>query len=91
MKDLVNRIAEMITADPDVFVEKTLNAASRKRISKNKFGIPEKAPGSGSYPMPDIQHARNALSRVAQHGSPEEKKRVRAKAHELYPSLKDED
>ena len=65
-----------------------LSARARKHIKKSKFGIPSKAPGSGSYPMPDIAHARNALARVAQHGTPSEIARVRAKAYRLYPRLK---
>src|SRR5699024_11412436 len=32
-------------------------------------------------------HARNALSRVSQHGSPAEKKRVRAAVRRKYPSI----
>ena len=65
-----------------------LTTRGRKRIDKSRFGIPEKAPGSGSYPMPDLAHARNALARVAQHGTEQEKARVRRKAYSLFPSLK---
>lgn len=64
-----------------------LTAAQRRRISKKNFAIPEKAPGSGSYPIPDKAHARNALSRVSQHGSSAEKARVRAKVRAKYPSI----
>lgn len=66
-----------------------LTTKRRKKLPKSDFAIPEKAPGPGSYPIPDIDHARNALSRVAQHGSPTEKKRVRAAVFRKYPSLKD--
>lgn len=65
-----------------------LTTKKRKRLKKSSFAIPSKSPGSGSYPIPDISHARNALARVAQHGTPSEKKRVRAKVHKKYPSLK---
>jgi hypothetical protein len=64
-----------------------LTAAQRKRIPKKSFAIPEKAPGSGSYPIPDKSHARNALARVSQHGTPEEKARVRAKVRAKYPGI----
>lgn len=40
------------------------------------------------YPIPDISHARNALSRVSQHGTPSQKKRVRAAVTKKFPSLK---
>lgn len=64
-----------------------LTAAARKRIPKSQFAIPSKKPGAGSYPIEDKAHARNALSRVSQHGSPSEKKRVRAAVHKKYPSI----
>lgn len=64
-----------------------LTAAQRKRVKKSRFGIPSKAPGSGSYPMPDRSHAANALARVSQHGTASEKSQVRAKACRLYPDL----
>jgi hypothetical protein len=65
-----------------------LTTAQRKRLSKKSFALPSKAPGSGSYPIPDISHARNALARVAQNGTPAEKKRVRAAVTKKFPSLK---
>ncbi len=34
--------------------------------------------GQGAYPIPDKAHARNALARVSQYGTPAEKARVRA-------------
>jgi hypothetical protein len=64
-----------------------LSTAQRKRIPKSSFAIPSKKPGSGSYPIPDKSHARNALARVAQHGTPSEKARVRAKVHAKFPGI----
>lgn len=64
-----------------------LSTAERKRIPKSSFAIPEKAPDSGSYPINDKAHARNALSRVAQHGTPEEKARVRRAVAAKYPGI----
>jgi hypothetical protein len=61
-----------------------LTAKARKNISKAKFGVPSKAPGSGSYPMPDRSHAVNAMARAS--GKAVEAK-VRAKAHALFPGL----
>ena len=61
-----------------------LTANARKHISKGKFGVPSKAPASGSYPMPDRSHAVNAMARAS--GKPVEAQ-VRAKAHQLYPGL----
>jgi hypothetical protein len=64
-----------------------LTAAARKRIPKSSFAIPAKKPGSGSYPIPDKSHARNALARVSQHGSPAEKAKVRAAVKRKYPGI----
>lgn len=62
----------------------TLNARGRKRIKKSNFAIPSKR----KYPIHDMAHARNALARVAQHGSPSEKAQVRRAVYRKYPSLK---
>lgn len=65
-----------------------LSAKGRKHIKKSNFAIPKKAPKSGSYPIHDISHARNALARVSQHGTPSEKATVRRKVYKKYPSLR---
>jgi len=61
-----------------------LTAGERKKIPTDKFGVPSKAPGPGSYPMPNRSHAINAEARAS--GKPVEAQ-VRRKAHELYPGL----
>ena len=57
----------------------------RKKLSNKSFALP----GKRKYPIPDKAHARNALARVAQHGSPAEQKKVRAAVKKRYPSLVD--
>jgi hypothetical protein len=69
-----------------------LTAAARRKLPKSEFALPGKGKGpegkgAGSYPVSDIKHARNALARVAQHGTAAEKKTVRAKVHAKYPSI----
>ncbi len=64
-----------------------LSMAERSRIPKSDFAIPEKAPAHGSYPVKDKRHARAALSLVSQHGTPEEKARVRRKVAEKFPNI----
>jgi hypothetical protein len=61
-----------------------LTAKKRGRLQKTSFALP----GEKKYPINDISHARNALARVAQTGTPAEKKRVRAAVTKKYPSLK---
>lgn len=64
-----------------------LTGRERKGLPKGDFAVPSKAPGSGSYPIPDRSHAANALSRVSANGSPAEKAEVRAKVHARYPDM----
>lgn len=66
-----------------------LTYSERKHMKKSSFAVPsEREGGKGGYPIPDKSHARNALARVAQHGSPKEKALVRAKVHKKFPSIK---
>lgn len=60
-----------------------LSAADRKKIPAKDFAGPDR-----SYPINDESHARNALSRVSQNGSPALKAKVRAKVHSKYPDIK---
>lgn len=66
-------------------VEAAVKTAARAKLPKAAFAIPEKAPGSGSYPIHDEPHAKNALARCA--GKPEEG-RVKAAVYKRYPHLK---
>jgi hypothetical protein len=59
-----------------------LTTETRNKIPTKSFAGPDR-----SYPIEDASHARNALSRVSQHGSPELKEKVRAKVHAKYPSI----
>ena len=59
-----------------------LTYKQRKRLRKSSFALPGRR-----YPIHDIAHARNALARVAQHGTPSERARVRAAVCKKYPSL----
>lgn len=61
-----------------------LTTRGRKNIKQSNFAIPEKK----KYPIHDLAHARNALSRVAANGTPDEKKRVKAAVYRKYPQLK---
>ena len=55
----------------------------RKKLSKTSFALP----GKRKYPIPDKAHARNALARVAQFGSKDEKRKVRAAVKKRFPSI----
>lgn len=58
-----------------------LSTAQRKALPKSDFGVPSKAPGPGSYPMPDASHAANAKSRASQFAGPSVKKKVNKMAN----------
>lgn len=62
-----------------------LTAEGRKHIAEHNFALPAER----KYPIHDLAHARNALARVAQHGTPEEKKKVQAAVYRKYPALKE--
>jgi hypothetical protein len=62
---------------------KPLTTAGRAHIKPKNFVFPK----SKGYPIEDPKHARNALSRVSQHGSPAEKATVRAKVHAKFPGI----
>jgi hypothetical protein len=55
----------------------------RKKLSKKSFALP----GKRKYPIPDKAHARNALARVAQNGTKEEQKKVKAAVHKRFPGI----
>ena len=59
-----------------------LTTATRKKIPTDKFALPGRR-----YPVEDEAHARNALARVSQDGTPAEQATVRRKVHRLYPKL----
>ena len=69
-----------------------LTTARRKALPTSEFAVPEKRggkgkAGKGAYPIPDASHARNALARISQHGTPEEKAEVRSKVHSRFPNI----
>jgi hypothetical protein len=59
-----------------------LDTKERKALPSKDFAGPGR-----SYPINDPNHARNALSRVSQNGSPEVKAEVRSKVHAKYPNI----
>jgi hypothetical protein len=65
-----------------------LTAAVRKHLPRGQFALPSKrSGGKGGYPINDKAHARNALARVSQFGTPSQKAKVRAAVHRRYPSI----
>lgn len=59
-----------------------LTTKERKKIPAGSFALPGRR-----YPIEDKAHARNALARVAQHGTPAEKAKVRAAVDRKFPAI----
>jgi hypothetical protein len=66
-----------------VVVAGKMTTKRRRALPKSSFGVPSKR----KYPLDTKSRARNALARVAQHGTPAEKKAVRGKVKKRYPSI----
>lgn len=62
-----------------------LSMAERKKLPLSDFGVPSKAPGPGSYPMPDKKHAAVALGFEKMHG--EHLPAIEKKAHKKLGKL----
>jgi hypothetical protein len=70
----------------------TVSKAKRESLPKSDFGLPSKAKGEakgkpGNYPIDTEKRARNALSRVSQHGTSAEKATVRRRVAKKYPGI----
>lgn len=57
--------------------------AGRKQMPASDFGLPAQK----KYRIDDAAHARNALARVAQNGTPAQQAQVRARVKAKYPSI----
>jgi len=62
-----------------------LTYKARKQLPSTAFAVDGK---KRKYPVHDKAHARNALARVAAHGTPEEKAEVKRKVKAKYPGIK---
>lgn len=60
-----------------------LTYRERKALPRSAFAIPERR----AYPIHDRAHARNALARVSQFGTPEEKRMVRLAVARRFPDV----
>jgi hypothetical protein len=59
-----------------------LTTSTRSKIPSGDFALPGRR-----YPIEDKVHARDALARVSQGGTPAEKTAVRAKVLERFPGI----
>jgi hypothetical protein len=59
-----------------------LKAKTRNNLPAKDFAGPDR-----SYPINDMNHARDALARVSEFGAPELKAAVRAKVAKKFPGI----
>lgn len=59
-----------------------LTASKRNKLPAKDFAVKGRR-----YPVHDRAHARNALARVSQHGTAQEKAAVRRKVHAKFPNI----
>jgi hypothetical protein len=59
-----------------------LTTAARDNLKATAFALRNRR-----YPIEDANHARNALARVSQYGTPAEQSTVRAKVAAKYPGI----
>lgn len=59
-----------------------LTAKKRNKLPSKSFALKGRR-----YPIEDKAHARNALARVAQHGTPQEQAEVRKKVRGKFPGI----
>lgn len=69
-----------------------LTAVKRQAMPRSDFALPgkgdgPKGAGSGSYPIPDRNHAVAALSRASANASPAEQATIRRKVHAKFPAI----
>lgn len=85
MKNFIDKLAEETLPLLRTEMRKeaaVLSARGRRQVAEKNFALP-----GGRYPIHDRVHARNALARVAQHGTPEEQAQVRAAVTQKYPGI----
>ena len=59
-----------------------LTAKKRNSLPASVFAGPKR-----SYPIPDANHGRAALSMVSKYGTPDLKAKVRARVHAKFPNI----
>lgn len=78
----LEKVEKMAFAQGLSKVSKELSTSGRKHIKEENFALPGRR-----YPIHDESHARNALARVAQHGTPDEQAKVKAAVHKKFPGI----
>lgn len=93
-KEDLDEATEAQDRDDDISRAAEADLEKKKLTTEERHDLPDSDfvfPKERKYPIPDESHARNALARVAQHGTEEEKEKVRAAVHAKFPDIKESD
>ena len=69
--------------NPNKYTEKKLSYSQKEKLPDSAFVFPKER----KYPIPDEAHARNALARVAQNGTPAEISKVKSAVKRKFPKI----
>lgn len=61
-----------------------LSAAARRALPKSDFLVPSKAPGPGSYPVPDKAHEKAAVGLGEMHHGEDFASRLKSKINRMH-------
>jgi hypothetical protein len=86
LKKGVQKVKKASPLDEVLKTAAELQAGQREEIKGQNFAVKPKG-GDPKYPIHDAAHARNALTRVRQFGTPAEKAQVFAAITKKYPAL----
>lgn len=75
----------MVEESTLIKLAKVLTTTGRERVASKNFVFPKEK----RYPIHDLPHARNALTRISTFGTPEEKAKVRSAVYRKYPGLRE--
>ena len=67
-----------------------LTTKERKALPRSDFAVPSRGEGKakrGGYPIPNESHAKSALQRASQFGTPKVKAEVRAAVKRKFPGI----
>lgn len=83
-EETIQTALDELNGENDLRLLDVLTTKQRGNLDSTDFAIPE----DRAYPIHDLSHARNALARVAQNGTPAEQAKVKAAVGKRYPQLK---
>lgn len=82
-QNFVDLIANIIDQDDPDFI----NLSEKKLSTTEKKKAPKALPQKDAYPIPDKNHAKNALARAKQFASPSDQKTIAQNVKKKFPGI----